>query len=55
MTENDYSRSDEGSVLHAAIAAVMLVAAGVGLMVWDNDHDRSQSTRTVVSALNTHN
>ena len=55
MTENEYPRPDEGGVLNTAIAAVMLITAGLGLMVWDNYRDQSQKPRTVVSALNIHN
>ena len=40
MTDDHYQRADNGSVLSTAMAAVMLIAAGLSLMVWENHLDR---------------
>jgi hypothetical protein len=37
MTEHHYDRrADDGSMLHAALMAVVLIVAGLGLMAWDD-------------------
>jgi len=36
MMTHPSSRADDGSVLRTAMAAVMLILAGLGLMAWDN-------------------
>ena len=39
MPDPHNERADDGSVLNSAMAAVMLIVAGLGLMVWDNSRD----------------
>jgi hypothetical protein len=36
MTEDHDRRTDNGRILGKAMAAVMLIVAGLGLMVWDD-------------------
>jgi len=36
MTVTHYERADDGSVRNTAVAAVMLIVAGLGLMVLDD-------------------
>jgi len=53
MIDSDRSRGDDAIVLTAALKAVFLISAGLGLMVWD-DHREAKVPipLTVVSALN---
>jgi len=52
MTDDHYRRADNGSVLRAATAAALLIAAGLSLMVWDNYLDRpGRDAALTVSAL----
>jgi hypothetical protein len=37
MIDYHYERADDGSVRHTAMAAVLLIVAGLGLMIWDNN------------------
>ena len=39
MTDDHYGRVDDGRVLSTAVAAVMLILVGLGLMAWDGGHD----------------
>lgn len=54
MTDDHYRHADDGgSVLNAALGAVMLVAAGLSLMVWQDYQDArdAQDATVTVSAL----
>lgn len=50
MTNDSSRRSDDGRVLSTAMAAVMLIAAGLGLMLWD-DHRNVPDGAVKVSVL----
>lgn len=39
-------RADSGSVLNAALAALMLIVAGLGVMAWDNHRDARSPAAT---------
>jgi hypothetical protein len=47
MTDDSCRRPDEGRVLSTALAAVMLIAAGLGLMFWDDRQDARKGAVTV--------
>ena len=47
MTDDHYRPADGGGVLGAAIAAVMLIMAGLALMVLENYQDARQGAVTV--------
>jgi hypothetical protein len=49
MTDTNHERADNGSVLHIAVAAVMLVVAGLGLMVLDNSLDVVTSAQASIA------
>jgi hypothetical protein len=50
MTDSTLSDAyaDKGSVLRPALAAVTLIAAGLGLLFWDNDPGNSQPAPLIV-------
>lgn len=50
MADPQYERADNGSVLLAAMAAVMLIVAGLGLMALDD----SSGTPAPASILQQH-
>jgi hypothetical protein len=47
MTDDHYRPADDGGVLSVAIAAVMLIMAGLALMVLENYQADRQSAVTV--------
>jgi len=47
MMTHQSSRADDGSVLRTAMAAVMLILAGLGLMAWD-DHANLRAPHAVL-------
>ena len=47
MTDDHSRHADHGGVVHAAVAAMMLIVAGLALMVWENYQDGRQDTVTV--------
>ena len=49
MTEPNHVRADNGSVLHIAVAAVMLVLAGLSLMVLDDSLDMVPSAQASIA------
>ena len=48
MTDDHYRRGDDDRVLSTAVAAVMLILAGLGVMAWDSGRDQGD---TAVSIL----
>jgi hypothetical protein len=48
MTDDHYRRADDGRVLSTAVAAVILILAGLGVMAWDGGRDQGD---TAVSIL----
>lgn len=43
MTDRQYERADDGRVLSTALAAVLLIAAGLGLLAWDDSKEAGTS------------
>ena len=49
MRKTNHERADNGSVLHAAVAAVMLILAGLSLMVLDDSLVAGPAQASVVA------
>lgn len=49
MSQIDDQHPDDGSALKSIITAVVLIAAGLGLMAWDNYQDRPHPTKITVN------
>ena len=47
MTDDHYRHADDGGVVNAAVAAVMLIAAGLSLLVWQEYQDARDGAVTV--------
>jgi len=47
MTDSHYGRADDGRVLRTAVAAVMLILAGLGVMAWADDRDQRTAAAPV--------
>jgi hypothetical protein len=47
MTDDHYRHADNGGVLNAAVAAVMLITAGLALMAWEEYRDVRDAAVTV--------
>jgi hypothetical protein len=54
MNDDEIPRPDNGSVTGAAILAVMLIVAGLGLMLWD-DRPGGPKTAAVISKTDVSN